>query len=406
MNARKFAVELDVLRRPRLDLLPDDGVAGLAGGGSLGRLGGRRDRRVDVLDRDRPLGVDVELSQVGDEHARVLAGHVAEDHVALRLARSALEVDQVADRPECPRAGRARARTGRPGPRSACGPSAGSVRWAVLTDYHVHLRPDDLDATADELLHRGERRALPRGRPRGRDRRARRLRAHPPLHRGARDLGPPVLARERARRPRRLLRVRPHDAAAARDRDGLRPRPRGPDRRRCSTRTTSTTWSARSTSSATARSTTTTTTSGTRDGDPDTALAALLRDDRRGGAHRPLRHPRPPRPGQDLGHERPRPDRDPRFHYEPAIEAIAETGIAVEVSTAGWRKPVDELYPADAFAEMCVDAGAALRALLRRPRARGHRPRVRAGGRDDARLGDRRDRRLRGAASARMEPLG
>ena len=47
-----------------------------------------------------------------------------------------------------------------------------------------------------------------------------------------------------------------------------------------------------------------------------------------------------------------------RFHYEPAIEAIAETQIAVEVSTAGWRKPVDELYPSDAFAEMCIDAGA------------------------------------------------
>jgi histidinol-phosphatase (PHP family) len=58
------------------------------------------------------------------------------------------------------------------------------------------------------------------------------------------------------------------------------------------------------------------------------------------------------------GHARPRPDRDVRFYYEPAVEAIADTGIAVEVSTAGWRKPVDELYPADAFAEMCMDAGA------------------------------------------------
>ena len=53
------------------------------------------------------------------------------------------------------------------------------------------------------------------------------------------------------------------------------------------------------------------------------------------------------------------PARDPRFYYEPAVEAIAEVGVAVEVSTAGWRKPADELYPADAFAEMCVDAGAA-----------------------------------------------
>ena len=59
------------------------------------------------------------------------------------------------------------------------------------------------------------------------------------------------------------------------------------------------------------------------------------------------------------GSARPRPDRDPRFHYEPAIEAIAASGIAVEVSTAGLRKPVGELYPAPAFAEMCVEAGAA-----------------------------------------------
>ncbi len=34
------------------------------------------------------------------------------------------------------------------------------------------------------------------------------------------------------------------------------------------------------------------------------------------------------------GDDRPRPERDPRFHYEPFVEAIADTGIAVEVSTA------------------------------------------------------------------------
>ena len=55
----------------------------------------------------------------------------------------------------------------------------------------------------------------------------------------------------------------------------------------------------------------------------------------------------------------PVPERDPRFYYEPAVEAIAESGIAVEVSTAGLRKPVGEIYPAPAFAEMCVEAGAA-----------------------------------------------
>ena len=58
------------------------------------------------------------------------------------------------------------------------------------------------------------------------------------------------------------------------------------------------------------------------------------------------------------GPERPWPDRDPRFYYEPLVEAIAETEIAVEVSTAGLRKPVGELYPSRALAEMCADAGA------------------------------------------------
>jgi len=51
------------------------------------------------------------------------------------------------------------------------------------------------------------------------------------------------------------------------------------------------------------------------------------------------------------------PDRDPRFYYEPAVEAFAEAGVAVEVSTAGRRKPVGEIYPARAFLEMCLEAG-------------------------------------------------
>jgi histidinol-phosphatase (PHP family) len=58
------------------------------------------------------------------------------------------------------------------------------------------------------------------------------------------------------------------------------------------------------------------------------------------------------------GSGRPSPERDPRFFYEPAVEAIAESDIAVEVSTAGLRKPVGELYPSHALAEMCADAGA------------------------------------------------
>ena len=58
------------------------------------------------------------------------------------------------------------------------------------------------------------------------------------------------------------------------------------------------------------------------------------------------------------GANRPQPDGDPRRYYELALEGIAESGIAVEVSTAGLRKATAELYPSPAFLEMCVEAGA------------------------------------------------
>jgi len=58
------------------------------------------------------------------------------------------------------------------------------------------------------------------------------------------------------------------------------------------------------------------------------------------------------------GRGRPLPEGDLRTFYEPAVEAIAESGIAVEISTAGLRKPVGELYPSRELAELCVEAGA------------------------------------------------
>ncbi len=58
------------------------------------------------------------------------------------------------------------------------------------------------------------------------------------------------------------------------------------------------------------------------------------------------------------GRGRPLPEGDLRRYYELAIDGIAESGIAVEVSTAGLRKPVQEIYPAPAFLEMCLQAGA------------------------------------------------
>ena len=57
------------------------------------------------------------------------------------------------------------------------------------------------------------------------------------------------------------------------------------------------------------------------------------------------------------GPERPRPDGDLRRFYERAMDGIAESRIAIEVSTAGLRKPAGEIYPAPAFLEMCLEAG-------------------------------------------------
>ena len=58
------------------------------------------------------------------------------------------------------------------------------------------------------------------------------------------------------------------------------------------------------------------------------------------------------------GSARPTPAGDLRRYYEPALEAIAESGVAIEVSTAGLRKPVGEIYPARAFLEGALEAGA------------------------------------------------
>src|SRR5919197_6290215 len=94
------------------------------------------------------------------------------------------------------------------------------------------------------------------------------------------------------------------------------------------------------------------------EGDPDSIWRRyfeLLGEAARSGLFDILAHP-------DLvkkwGAGRPSPERDPRFYYEPAVEAIAESGVTVEVSTAGLRKPIGEMYPAPALAGMLADGGA------------------------------------------------
>jgi histidinol-phosphatase (PHP family) len=53
----------------------------------------------------------------------------------------------------------------------------------------------------------------------------------------------------------------------------------------------------------------------------------------------------------------PTPEGDLRRFYDLAMDGIAESDVAIEVSTAGLRKPVGEIYPAPAFLEMCLEAG-------------------------------------------------
>jgi histidinol-phosphatase (PHP family) len=82
---------------------------------------------------------------------------------------------------------------------------------------------------------------------------------------------------------------------------------------------------------------------------------ALLRDLAASGLVDALAHP-------DLvkifGH---RPGRETAArHYDETADAVAAAGIVVEVSTAGLRKPVAELYPAPEFLERCRARGIAV----------------------------------------------
>ena len=221
------------------------------------------------------------------------------------------------------------------------------------------------------LPHRRQRRALPRGGRGARHRGARGRRARLPLHARRSTSGSTSSGARRRDDLDALLRVRARrDRPEARDRGRLHPGPRGPHGASCS--------------AARLRL--------RRRLDP-------LRRRRRAGlrpydiwaaARRPtsvwrtyfewlgeaaasghVRHPRPPRPRQALGPASARgPTSDLRYYYEIAMEGIAESGIAVEVSTAGLRKPVGELYPSRAFLEMVHRRRQPDRAVQRRAHAR------------------------------------
>jgi histidinol-phosphatase (PHP family) len=108
--------------------------------------------------------------------------------------------------------------------------------------------------------------------------------------------------------------------------------------------------------------------------DPDevwTAYFGALRDAAASGLFDVLAHP-------DLvkvwGKQRPDPPQPLRAYYEIAMPAIAAADVAIEVSTAGLRKPAGEIYPSRELLEMCVAAGkpVALSSDAHEPGAIGH----------------------------------
>ncbi|MDP0490772.1 MAG: histidinol-phosphatase [Verrucomicrobiota bacterium JB023] len=52
----------------------------------------------------------------------------------------------------------------------------------------------------------------------------------------------------------------------------------------------------------------------------------------------------------------PGPSGDLKRFYLPVIEALAETGKAIELNTAGWHKPCAEQYPAEEFLQLAAEA--------------------------------------------------
>jgi histidinol-phosphatase (PHP family) len=142
-----------------------------------------------------------------------------------------------------------------------------------------------------------------------------------------------------------------------------------------------------------------------RSSDPDKVWARYfetLGEAARSGLFDILAHP-------DLvkvwGRGAPVPEGDLRRFYERAMDGIAESDVAIEVSTAGLRKPVAELYPSAQLLEMCLEAGrpVALSSDAHLPDHLGHEYEqavdwLRERGVAELAVFDRRERRL--------EPLG
>ena len=248
------------------------------------------------------------------------------------------------------------------GPRRCrCRSASRSTRVAaVLTDYHVHLRPDEPD-TPPERYFTADNAARYRAAADAAGIAELGISEHVHRFRQALEVWRhPFWVETGRRRPRRLLRVPRLQRPAGRDRGRLRaPAPRsgspscsaarpfdyvigsvhfvGDGRRRPGSAGTS----------------------GRSEGDdPDRIWARYFEQLAAAARSRPLRHPRPSRPGQGLGRRPPgarsatcAATTSPRSRRSPRPASPSRS------RPPGLRKPVGELYPARGFAELCVEAG-------------------------------------------------
>ena len=254
----------------------------------------------------------------------------------------------------------------------------------MLTDYHLHLRPDEDGHAAGALLHRARTSTATSRRPSAAGIEELGVSEH--VYRftpGARALATTRSGSEQAsddldaycefvRATPLRLGIECDFVPGAEDRTAtpargprLRLRRRlGPLRRRRRRR--------RPRAAAT---------SGRSDGDPDEVWRRYFEALAEWPARASSTSSPTPTWSRSGASDRPLPERDPRHYYEPAVEAIAESGIAVEVSTAGLRKPVGELYPSPRVRRDVRRGRRRLRPLLRRPPARAGRLRLRPGAR-------------------------
>ena len=232
----------------------------------------------------------------------------------------------------------------------------------MLTDYHVHLRPDEDDSPAERYFTPAN---VDRYREAAAERGIEELGVAEHIHRFVQSLDVWThpwyrhWAADDVDEYVDFLRSSPSSRWASRRTSCPAARTGSPT---SSTGATGTTWSARSTSCATRRSTSTAIRSGSR------GTSGAAPTPRRSGRATSRRSAR--RPARGLFDILAHPDlvkvwgsrrAGARGRPAPLLRAgdgrHRESNVAIEVSTAGLRKPVAEIYPAPAFLEMCLEAG-------------------------------------------------